>query len=186
MVFGELADAIQRIDAGLRRAQGVRIDVRGVEHRPVEQTFLTEKDGQRIDLFAGAASRDPHLQGGIGPQVRQHLFAQGPEIGRVPEHLADLDRQETQQTRQHLRIMQNPLLKGRQAGQTEMAARLEQAALDRGPRIVTEVVVVALEQGLQQQLDLYILHRMGRDGVQRGIQTRTSESSLSTSKGLAM
>lgn len=82
--------------------------------------------------------------------------------------------------------MQDALLKGRQAGQAEMAARLEQAALDRGPRIVTEVVMIALEQGLQQQLDLYVLHRMGRDGVQRGIQTRTSESSLSTSSGLAM
>ncbi|MNC81010.1 hypothetical protein D3C81_2048450 [compost metagenome] len=51
---------------------------------------------------------------------------------------------------------------------------------------MTEVIVVALEQRLQQQLDLYVFHLVGGDRTQRGIHTRTSDSSLSTSRGLAM
>ncbi len=165
VVFGEFANSIEGIDPRFRGAQGVGIDVGGVEKRAVEQTFLAEQNGHGIQLFSGAASRDPHLERGIGAQMGQHLLAQGAKVAGVAEHLADLNRQEGEQTRQHFGIVQDPFLQGRQARHAEMAARLNQAALDRRPCVLAEVVMVALVQSLQQQTDLDILDLVRHGGL---------------------
>lgn len=110
MVLSEFAQAIHRIDARLSRLQRVGVNVRRIEKGPVVKTFLLEEDGEGIDLFAVAAARDPDLQRRIGAQMRQHLFPQRFEIGRIPEHLADLYREISQQPRQHGRVMQHRIL----------------------------------------------------------------------------
>ena len=62
----------------------------------------------------------------------------------------------------------------------EARRRHAQAALQRTPRVVPEIVVVARIDRLDQPLDLAIV------AVYFGIHTRTSESRRSTSSGLAM
>ncbi len=192
MVFAEQLDAVQAVDPGLGAFQGFVIDVGGVEQRAVEKAFLAEQDGEGIQLLAGAATGDPDLERRIGAQMRHDFFADGAEIKRVAKQFADLNREIGQKLAQHRRIVQDHVLQHRKRATLEMVARLQQPPLDRGHGVAAEIVVIALEDGFQQQAHLDIVRAFvcrGRQfcgGVHRGIQTRTSEISFSTSKGLAI
>jgi hypothetical protein len=115
--------------------------------------------------------------------VRDHFLAQRPEIGRIAKHLADLHRQIIEQARKHRLVVEKIRLHGREAGIAKLPAGLDEAPFDRGAGIVPEVVVVLLEKCFEQELDFDVLDGFAH---QRGIQTRTSDNSLSTSIGLAI
>ncbi len=81
--------------------------------------------------------------------------------------------------------MEQPVLQGREAAERHLLAGLAQAPLDRGAGVVAEVVVVALVERFQKERDLDVFSGFVH-GAYLGIQTRTRDSSLSTSRGLAM
>ena len=62
MVLGESGDTRHVEHAGFGRAQGMRVDVGGIDQRALQQAFFLQQDGQRIDLFSRAAARHPHPQ----------------------------------------------------------------------------------------------------------------------------
>lgn len=111
------------------------------------------------------------------------MLAQGAKIGRVAKHLADLDGQEVEQPRENLLVVEDSRLDIGNAVVAPLRARLQQPAFDRCTRIMPEIVMIVAIQGIQQQLDLDILDVFAGH---LGIHTRTSDSSLSTSIGLAM
>ena len=123
--------------------------------------------------------------------MRQHLLAQRPEIGGVAEHLAHMDGEEAQQIGQDGRLVQHPVLQHRQALAAEILLRPHHPPQDGAAGIAAKIELVAtpqkVEQRIQlQQLQLFLgLGRRGQIGHHRGIHTRTSDSSLSTSSGLA-
>ncbi|MNY36889.1 hypothetical protein D3C86_1714080 [compost metagenome] len=79
------------------------------------------------------------------------MLADGAEVGRVPEHLADLYRQVLQHAREQCRVAQHAVLELRQRGKAQVVQRLLQPPPHRGPRVVPEIVLVLAEDGLQQQ-----------------------------------
>jgi len=85
------------------------------------------------------------------------------------------------------RLVQEPRLQVRDAFALEFQERLAQPAAQRGSRVVAKVVVEARVDGLEQELDLELVRGLWRRLLGHfGIHTRARESSLSTSKGLAM
>ena len=187
MVLREKRNPVDGVDAGFRGMKRVLVDVGGVEDGAFFQTFLAKQNDQRIEFFALAAACDPDLEGRVGLQVRHHLFADGTEVARIPEHLADLHCEIAQKMRQHGRLVQDLFLHRREGGEPHLLARLPEPALDRSHRVVAEIIVVANEQGLQQQPDFDVLDLCGRAGFRHfGIHTRTRDRSFSTSSGFAM
>ena len=184
VVLGELRDAIQRIDAGLRPLERGGADVGAVEEGPLLQPLLAEQDGERIEFLAVRAARDPHLERREGAQMRHHLFADRAEIGRVAEHLAHLDGEEAHQLGEQRRLAQHPPLQLRQGIAAEARLRPLQPPPQRAARIAAKVMVIAPPDRVEQQLELQRVHRI-RGVAHRGIHTRTRLSSLSTSSGLA-
>ena len=85
MIFGEERHPFQIEHAGLGPSQRVGIDVGAVEHRAIFQALFTHENRERIELFAGAAARNPHLERRISPQVRHDLLANRFEVTRVAE-----------------------------------------------------------------------------------------------------
>ena len=166
----------------------VLVDVGRVEQRALLEPFLAEQDDEGIELLAAAAAGDPDLERRIGAQVRHHLLADRPEIGRVAEHLADLHGQVAQQRGEHARDRAAGFPAARRSvAKPQLLARLLQAPLDRGHGVVAEIVVVSPIQRFQQQLDFDVFDFLRHRNVShRGIQTRTSESSFSTSSGFAI
>jgi len=79
--------------------------------------------------------------------------------------------------------MKNRGLHLRYAVIAPLRARLQQAPLDRSAGVMPEIVMIMAIYSIQQKLDLDIFDTVRH---QRGIHTRTSDSSLSTSIGLAM
>ena len=182
VVLGEQLHPVEREDARLRRPQGGGIDVRCIEDRAVGKAFLLEQDRQRIEFLAPAAARDPNLERRVCAQVRDDLFAYAAKIGRIAEHLADLHGQIVEQPRQHGFIAQNLRLHLRDAVIPPLRACLQQTPLDRRLGVMPEIVVIVMIDRIQQQPDLDVLDALAH----RGIQTRTRDSSLSTSSGLDM
>ncbi|MNT41597.1 hypothetical protein D3C72_1779610 [compost metagenome] len=143
-----------------------------------------QQDRQRPHFLAGTAAGHPQLHRGVGAQHRHHLFAHLPEILRVTEHLRDLHGEELHGLGEQLRLVQQPMLQVRQALALVALHGLADATAQRGHRIAAEVVVVALVQRFQQDLQLQVEQRLLVHC--REHQTRHSDTSLSTSMGLAM
>ncbi|MNV61112.1 hypothetical protein D3C71_1536060 [compost metagenome] len=184
VVAAELRQPVQRERTGFGGLQRFGIDVGGVDDRPVQQAFLVQQDRQRPHFFAGTAPGNPQLDRGIGAQHRHGMLTQHPEIRRVAEHLRDLHGEVLHRLGEGLRLMQQPVLQRPHGRAVEARHGMPHAPPQRCQRIVTEVVVVALVDRLQQQLQLQVeqlrfIHR-------REHHTRHSETSLSTSIGLAM
>jgi hypothetical protein len=91
-----------------------------------------------------------------------------PEVAGIAKHLADLNRQVSEELRQHRRIVQQPVLHGGGGRKTQVVARPLQTPLQRSHGVTAKVKVVLLEQRLQQQPNLYFLgpvHRVVRSAV---------------------
>jgi hypothetical protein len=156
-VAGEGRDPVERVDAGARGPQRLRVDVSGVDQRAREQPVLVEEDGERVDLFAGAAAGDPHPRGRVGGKRRQHVGTQRAEVGRVAEELADRDGQNRKQPGKRRRIAQRRVLQILDRGHAERVERAGDAAPHRRPRVLPEVIGVALVHGLEQGVELGVL-----------------------------
>ena len=91
----------------------------------------------------------------------------------------------SEELREQGRVAQHPALQFRQRREPEPRHRAGEPPPQRHDRVPPEIVVIADVDGLDQQTQLEVL-RVGHGRVDRGIQTRTSESSRSTSSGLAM
>ena len=187
MVLGKKLHAIERVDAGFRDLQGFLADIGRIEQGSLFQPFLPKEDDEGIELFAMAAPRHPDFQRRVGPKMRNDLIANRAEIVGIAKHFADLDREIAEQLRQHVPIVQQALLQAGDCRNGELFQRLTQAPLDRGHGIAAEIVVVARIKRFQQQADLDVLDFLHHGRIpHRGIQTRTSDSSFSTSSGFAM
>jgi len=81
VAVGERRDAIQAEDPrfGLRERFGT--DVGRINECPIEQPCLGERDGERVDFLAGAASRDPDLERRVGLQLRDDSLAKDEKKG---------------------------------------------------------------------------------------------------------
>ncbi|MNN43131.1 hypothetical protein D3C81_1573540 [compost metagenome] len=150
VVFFVLAHALHRIDALLGPVQGTWVDIGGIQDGALEQAFLAQQDGHRIHLLAGAAASDPDLDRRPGAQQRHHFVAQGKEVARVAEHLADRDRQELQQLHEHARVVQHALLQRRYREAVELAQRMKNPALDRRAGIIAKIIAVLEVDRLNQ------------------------------------
>ena len=164
VVVGEAGDAVHGVHAGLGTLQRVGIDVGGVDQAAFEQAFFMQQDGEGIDLFAGAAARHPDLERRVGAQQRYHGVAQGLEVARVAEHLADLHGHVVEQGGEGGRIVQHLVLQLRQGCAAELVHRGLEPALERRARVGAEVVVVLQVDGIEQQLELDV-GILGRDHV---------------------
>ncbi len=158
-------------------------DVGRVDLGAVEQPLFGEQDGERVGLLARGAARDPHLQRRVGDQVRHDGLADGAEVAGVAEQVAHLHGQEAQQLREGGAVVLDPRRQRAQASLTEVIERDDESPLQRGGGVAAEVVVIRSEHGFEEGLELAV-GRRGR--AHFGIHTRTSDSSLSMSRGLAM
>src|SRR5690606_29058866 len=114
------------------------------------------------------------------------LLAQSQEVPGIAEHLADRDRQVLQQLQEHARVMQHPLLQGRDRAALELAQGVLDPALDRSAGVVAKIVAVLEVDRLDQQSDLDIGVELGSQiRSSCGSQTRIRENSRSRSIGLA-
>src|SRR5207247_9184837 len=113
------------------------------------------------------AARHPDAKERIGPQLREHLDAQGAEEGRVAEHLGHVDREVLQQPDEALLVVQDAVEQRGQRGEALQARALPQAALERRTRVPAEVVAEAAEDALEQQVELEGLRRVARRGRSR-------------------
>src|SRR6185437_16946835 len=107
----------------------------------------------------------------------------GQEVRRVAEHVAHLHGEEADEPREGLRVVEDAVLQARERRAPEMDESRREAPLERRLRVAPEVVVVLLEDRVEQERQLDV---GGRPGVHLGIHTLASDSSLSTSSGLAM
>src|SRR5512140_1923086 len=89
--------------------------------------------------------------------MRDDLFPQHPEKGGVTEHLTDLDGERRQDLSEDLRIAQHLLLQARERLETEFLHSLSEPSLERGRRVLAEVVVVPEVNALEEERDLDIL-----------------------------
>src|SRR6202167_6092976 len=151
MVLSKDFDAIEVVDARLGFCKGFLIDVGRIEQCPVFQTLFAEQNHERIELFPGAAAGDPDLQRRVGAEMGNDSLPNCPEIGGIAKHLADLNRQVSEELRQHCTVVQQPVLHGGGGRKTEVIASPLQTTLERGHGVSTKVKVVLLEQRLQQQ-----------------------------------
>lgn len=114
------------------------------------------------------------------------MLAQVAEVGRVAEQLAHLHGEGVQQRG----FVLHPVLELGQGGAVEVPGGLGQPAFEGGLRVAAEVMVVLQVERLEQQpqLDVELLRRHVEHARPHplGIQTRRSDSSFSTSSGLAM
>jgi hypothetical protein len=167
--------------------QRPRVDVGGVDDRALKQPLLAEEDGQGIGFLAGAAAGHPQLQRRVGAQERDDALAQRLEVAGIAEHLADRHGQHVEDVGEGGRIVQHPILELRHGRARQPGHRGAHAALRRGLGIAAEVVVILQVDGVEQQPPLDVEVAGGHDRRPYfGIQTRTSDSSRSTSSGLAM
>ena len=189
MVLGKSRHPRHVEHSRLCRAQRVRVDVRGVDQRAVQQAFFLQQDGQRIHLFSRAAPGHPDLERRVGAQQWHHLLAQRLEVAGVAEHVAHLHGEVFEQRREHGGFVQHAVLQLRQRLAVKLHQRRRQPPLERRLRVAPEVVVVAVVDGIDQQALLDVGGAglaMGHGGAYLGIHTRTRDSSFSTSSGLAM
>jgi hypothetical protein len=187
MIGGEGLDPFNGVDAGFGGLQRLLVDIGRIKKRPIFEPFFAKQDDHGIKFFAAAAAGNPYFQRWIGSQMWYDAFTNGAEIIGIAEHVADLNGQKAQQLWQHGRIAQQALLHGGETRELQLFASLPQPPPDRAHRVISEIIMVAQIKRLQQQSDLDFLRRTRLVLTGHlGIQTRTSDSSLSTSSGLAM
>ena len=118
--------------------------------------------------------------------MRHHLAPQRQVIAGVAEQFADLHRHGVDHVGQDGGVAQQPPLQFRQAGTAQPFARQFRPPDQRGAGIGPEIVMPAAVQRLEEQIQFHHIGGIGGDGLDRhrGIQTRVSDSSLSTSRGL--
>src|SRR5580704_19150830 len=145
MVLGEHFDAIEDVDAGLRFCQGFLIDICRIEQCPVFKTLFAEQNYERIELFARTAPGDPDLQRRVGAEMRNDLLPNRAEIGGIAKHLADLNRQVSEELWRHSSVVQQPVLHGGGGRKTQVVARPLQTPLQRSHGVTAEVKMVLLE-----------------------------------------
>ena len=112
MIFGEGLDVVQRVDAAGGGLESARVDVGGVDQRAIQKSLFAKQDRKRMQFFAAAAPRDPHLERRIGSKVRHDLLADRAEVAGITEHLADLHGQVVEQAGEHGGIVQHSVLQG--------------------------------------------------------------------------
>ncbi|MCY1403497.1 hypothetical protein D9M71_186810 [compost metagenome] len=167
VIGGITAHALDRIDALPGLLQRTRVDVGGVDDAAFKQAFLAQQDGHGIDLLARAAAGNPYLDGRVGLEQRHHVAADRQEMLGVAEHLADRDRQVLQQMHERTRVVQYALLQGRYRLAFELAQRVLDTALDRGPGVIAKIVAVLEVDGLDQQADFDLRTVMTCPGFHR-------------------
>ena len=106
-------------------------------------------------------------------------------MARVAEHLAHRHGEDVEQGREDRGIVKHEILELRERGAIELHHRGIDPALERRGGVLAEVVVIFQVDRIDQQTQLDVRGAAPR-GRHFGIQTRTSESSFSTSSGLAM
>src|SRR4051812_24644041 len=132
----------------------------------------------------------------IGPQHRDDLAAQRAIKRRVTEHGRDRHRERRDEARHAVRLTQDPRLERRDRRDRFLLDDAADAPPQRRGRIIAEIVTVAMQDAVQQQLDLEILDVAARVQGRPGLlpvgvlylysHTRSREMSWSVSTGFVM
>ncbi|MNF64600.1 hypothetical protein D3C84_463400 [compost metagenome] len=142
IIPGVGADVVPGKDAPPGLFQRPRVDVGRVDEGAFQQPLLAQQNRQRIDLFPGAATGDPEFDRRVGLEQRHHFLANGQKVRRVTKHLADRNRQQLQQLHERGRVVQHPLLQGRDGPALELMQRVVDPTLNRRCAIIAEIVTV--------------------------------------------
>jgi len=133
-----------------------------------------EHDRVRVDLFAARTSRVPDPEQRIRAQVRHHAISKREMKLRVAKKSTDPHRQVVEDAPKQSRVGENLVLELAQVRQAGLRERREDAALERGFRVVAQIVPVLTVDRLEEQADLdrlrvFIrLHRSWRTRAQLG------------------
>ncbi len=168
--------------AGASRRDGQIASVRGVDHRPLEQSLFVQHGRQRIGVLAARAVGDPNPRERVRPQQRNDPRAERPkERGIVKEPAVSAGHRE-HETRECIGVVENLFLQPGDRLHVLRAQPLGNASFERCRRIVGEVLTAKAQDRLEQQVELQVTDRVAardldRLGGYRFSHTRSIETS---------
>jgi len=191
IVPAPLFDDVQRINPGLGSFQRRGVNVGRVDGSAVEDSFLEEHYGDRIQLFSGGTTRVPYFCVRPGAEHRHNMVSQRRIDERIAEKSCDVDREIGDEVEKKYRFTQYPADYLRYAGYAVVGLEMGDTPVQGLPCILPEVIAITQEDGLKQQIDFHVDDlRCGPGEIcrhswdHRQSSTRMREVSRSGSTGL--